>query len=146
MTETTITEPHYAFDRFGELCFRNGPEPRRHGREALAIAYTTDDGVLYKHGPETGVRFHYERLRAVDPSAQLIVLPLETLRGPKGEAILAEINACLAISGRIAGIERRLSDLLADASVEASRGIATGNLDGSIRQSDDHAQRFFEPK
>lgn len=111
MTETTINEPRYAFDRFGELCFHNGPEPRRHGREALAIAYTTDDGVLYKHGSETGVRFHYERLRAVDPAAQLIVLPLETLRGPKGDAILAEVNACLACSGRVARIAERLLEV-----------------------------------
>lgn len=111
MTETTITEPHYAFDRFGDLCFHNGPEPRRHGREALALAYTTDDGVLYKHGPEAGVRFHYERLRAVEPSAQLIVLPLDALRGEEGEAILAEVNACLACSGRVARIAERLLSL-----------------------------------
>lgn len=103
--------PHYAFDRFGELCFHNSAPGRRHGSEPLAICFTPEDGVLFKHGPETSVRFHYDRLRAIEPEAQLIVFPMDVLRSDEGGAILAEINACLACSGRVAQIAERLMAL-----------------------------------
>jgi len=111
MPDFDPSDPHYAFDRFGELCFHNNAPGRRHGPEPLAICFTTEDGVLFKHGAEAGVRFHYDRLRAIEPSAQMIVFPMESLRGEHGEAILAEINACLACSGRVANIAERLAHI-----------------------------------
>ena len=107
-------DPQYHIDKFGSLMLRRSGGDHHHGNEDLAILFTTDDmPMLLKHGPAAGIAAHREKLSSVMTDITTIVVPLDALRSEKGPAILEEINACLAISGRVGVLEQRLTALQA---------------------------------
>ena len=110
-------DPQYLIDQFGSLILlRSDGNRHHHGNEDLAILFTTDDmPMLIKHGPAQGISVHQQKLSAAmaDIGLTTIVVPLDALRSDKGPAILDEINACLAICGRVGKLEERLTALQA---------------------------------
>ena len=104
-------DPHYLINEFGSLILKRSSDDLQHGDDDLAILFTADDlPILLKHGPAKAVATYRQNVCAEEDPVT-IVLPLEVLRSDKGPAILEEINACLAISGRVALLEQRLQAL-----------------------------------
>lgn len=105
-------DPQYLIDQFGSLILRRSGGDHHHGNDDLAILFATDDmPMLLKHGPAPAISAHQLKLSSVIPDLTTIVVPLDALRSDKGPAILEEINACLAISGRVGKLEERLTAL-----------------------------------
>lgn len=115
--------PGYEFDtKTGQLFFNSGRDRRIIGDIDLAIAWTTDQdigGCLHKHGNVDLVRPKADAIRVIDPTLKMAVIPWEAIRHDEaGPRILEEVNLCLEVSGRVAGIEDRISEIAADYSIE----------------------------
>ncbi|ETX13332.1 hypothetical protein OCH239_10845 [Roseivivax halodurans JCM 10272] len=116
-------EPRYRFEAAtGQLFFEIGRSRTIVGDIDLAVAWTTDEdlgGCLHKHGRTELVEAKAAAIRAIDPSVQVAVIPWEAIRHPDaGPKILEEVNACLAISGRVSGLTERLGDIAAEHEIE----------------------------
>ena len=110
------TDPHYRIDTdLGQLFFSGGPRDETIvGDIDLAIAYSPNDGApfLLKHGPANKVSAYLAKVQAIDPEALSVTIPWEVLKHPiVGPKVVDEVNACLAISGRVGKLIDRLSEL-----------------------------------
>lgn len=117
------TDPAYRFDAAtGQLFFDHAGDTQVIGDIDLAMAWTTDEdigGCLHKHGRADLVRQKAEPIRAIDPSLQVAVIPWEAIRHPDaGPRLLEDINACLAISGRVRDFDTRIAAIAADYDIE----------------------------
>jgi hypothetical protein len=84
--------------------------------DLMAVAYDTENGILHKHGPAPLVsawanktRHGFLEMGADDMSEALVVISFP----PHPEA-LAEVNACISVSGRILEFQKRLGHLTDD--------------------------------
>ncbi|MEY8801978.1 hypothetical protein AB9K35_16840 [Leisingera sp. XS_AS12] len=117
--------PYYRFDdATGQLFFHAGGARTIVGDIDLALAWTTDEwsgGCLHKHGPAEMVELRALEIREIDPSIQVAIIPWEAIRHPEaGPKILEEVNACIAISGRVKDFDVRLGEIAASHEVEVS--------------------------
>ena len=85
------------------------------GDGEMAVAYDEDGGVLHAHGERGRVEAWAERTRGIltaggcpERSAGIVVVAF----APTPEA-LDELNACLAITGRVAHLAGRLAEMAA---------------------------------
>lgn len=112
-----MIEPLYSIHpSTGLLIFKIKDEVRIIGETDLAVVYTTDPECpcLYKHGPAHLVSGYAEKLSRIDPDTRTLIIPWDALKNPKlGPAVLDEINACLAISGRVGRLTERLQAMAA---------------------------------
>lgn len=116
-------DPRYVFDaEIGQLFFELGGARHTVGDIDLALAWTIDEdgnGCLHKHGKAEQVIERMAPVRAIDPSVQVAILPWEALSHPEaGPEILEEVNACLAISGRVSGFEARIGEIAASYQID----------------------------
>ncbi|MCW3783557.1 hypothetical protein [Defluviimonas salinarum] len=106
----------------GLLAFGEGRDERILGETDIALAWTTDEhgACLQKHGLPDLVEAQAARIRPIDPTVQVIVIPWTAIADPvAGPRILEEINACLDISGRVGGIICRLEQIHEDSRIES---------------------------
>lgn len=116
-------ENNYAFDAAtGQLFFGVGRSRSIVGDIDLALAWTTDEdgnACLHKHGQAAQVTERMERLREIDPSLQIAIIPWEAIKDPEaGPKILDEVNLCLSISGRISRFVERIGAIAACHEIE----------------------------
>ena len=116
-------EPRYFIERTtGQLFFEIARSRQIVGDIDLAISWTTDEdigGCLHKHGKVEHVEKHAARLRAIDPTTQVAIIPWEAISHPEaGPKILEEVNACLAISGRVKNFDQRIAAIAAQHEIE----------------------------
>lgn len=113
----------YTFDSdTGQLFFNVNQTRTIVGDIDLAIVWTTDEdigGCLHKHGNVERVRAKADLIRIVDPSVKMAVIPWEAISHEEaGPRILEEVNLCLEISGRVAGLEDRIAEIASDYEIE----------------------------
>jgi len=72
-----------------------------------------------KHGPAGKVSAYADKVKVADPDVQCITIPWEVLKHPVvGPQVIEEINACLAISGRVGHLLDRLTAITDGAKIE----------------------------
>lgn len=89
---------------------------RRHvcdGSQFLAVAFDAEDMVLHKHGRAERVEAWADKTRKMFTEAghgelaEMIVV----LAFPVTPETISELNACIATTGRIAGLQKRLEEI-----------------------------------
>lgn len=112
-----MIEPLYSFHPLsGLLIFKINGEVRIIGETDLAVVYSADPECpcLHKHGPAHLLSAYADKIRRIDPEVRTIIVPWSALKNPKlGPVVLDEINACLAISGRVGRLTERLQAMAA---------------------------------
>lgn len=82
-----------------------------HQGGAIALAYDTEDGVLHCHGEYNEVRqwFDETRMRLFRvPATVGLANALALISMPLDDACVQEVNRCIAVTGAVLGVERRL--------------------------------------
>jgi DNA polymerase II small subunit/DNA polymerase delta subunit B len=81
--------------------------------ETLAVAFDEADGILHKHGREERVSEWAAEARRKFLSAGFdeLVQSISVVAFPATPETIRELNACIAISGRVKDIVRRFSDI-----------------------------------
>lgn len=119
-----LLDSEYRYDRAtGQLYYEAAGSGSPLGGRDIALAWVSDeDGAcLMKHGLAEMVAQRAELIRAIDPSLTMVTIPHEVFSHPEaGPDVLEEINKCLSISGRVAGLEERLAEIAATHGVEIS--------------------------
>ena len=107
----------------GDLVLRADPDGQDGSDEILRVpsggylgVIFTTDGVLHKHGPAGMVERRMgkmrEALKSAGPAGEGVLSEMRMLRLPVDELnaeMIEEINACLATTGRVAGLADRLA-------------------------------------
>ncbi|MCE6957898.1 hypothetical protein LAZ40_02345 [Cereibacter sphaeroides] len=116
-------EPAYRIcDRTGHLLFDRCDVTIDLGESALSIAWSADPHYpcLHKHGAPEGVEAFLTAASRIDPDMRSITIPLDVIVHPEaGPKVLEEVNACLAITGRVGKIEERLAAIMEEAGLVA---------------------------
>ena len=83
------------------------------GTEAMGVAYDADDGVLHKHGKAENVeRWATEtRRKLTEAGGGEMAAALNVVTFLAHPAPVAELNACIATTGRISGFPDRLAGM-----------------------------------
>lgn len=107
-----MADPEY-FLRDGEVWFRRSTSDEHHvcgGSQKLSVAMDVQDGILHKHGSEVSVSKWWEKYHAkIAAHPEMAELfPIEVVTFPINQAVLDELNLCIATSSRIA----RFTDFL----------------------------------
>jgi hypothetical protein len=115
--------PSYTYDaKIGQLFFNINQTRTSVGDIDLALAWTTDEdlgGCLHKHGKAELVAQAADRIRQIDPSVKMMVIPWEAIRHEQaGPRLLEEVNLCLQISGRVSRIEDRIARIAQDYEID----------------------------
>jgi len=115
-------DPKYRIDtEVGQLFFNSGDDERIVGDIDLAIAYSADseNPFLLKHGPADKVIAYADKVKVADPDVRCITIPWEVLIHPiVGPQVIAEVNSCLAISGRVGHLVERLMTITESVEIE----------------------------
>jgi hypothetical protein len=85
------------------LCHKGG---------GIALAYDVEDGVLHHHGEYNDVSKWFDETRAKlskSPSTIGLAAALALVSMPLEEECVQEVNRCIAVTGSVMGIEKRLS-------------------------------------
>ncbi|MCS4088753.1 hypothetical protein [Rhizobium sp. BK176] len=107
------------------LCHRGG---------SVALAYDTEDGVLHHHGEYNDVSKWFDETRAKlskSPSTIGLADALTLVSMPLEDECVQEVNRCIAVTGSVMGIEKRLSPLYGF----GAPGTGTSSTFGSNRES-----------
>jgi hypothetical protein len=89
--------------------------------ETLAVAFDEADGILHKHGREQRVSEWAAdaRMKFLNAGFDELVQSISVVAFPATPETIRELNACIAVSGRVKDIVRRLSKI--DSNVQAIR-------------------------
>jgi hypothetical protein len=81
--------------------------------EQIAVAFDEADGILHKHGRSEPVAKWADgaRRKFLEAGFDELVNSIVVVSFPPTAETIAELNACIAISGRVKDIVRRLSGL-----------------------------------
>jgi len=81
--------------------------------DLLAVMYDVEGGVLHKHGAASRVRQAHARVASafVAQGFDELAQSLEIVEFPVTPETIEELNACIAISGRVLGIKERLGEI-----------------------------------
>lgn len=84
--------------------------------EMMAIAYDSNEGTLYKHGTATGVEAWAVKTRAAycDTGFEDFADAIVVISFPIAPATVAELNACLETTTRVAFIVENLGAIARD--------------------------------
>lgn len=78
--------------------------------ETLALAFSEDDGVLLKHGAESAVRRWYDTFNTKMASVSGHAFsPPVVLTFPPNADTVAELNRCIAVTGRVKKLHEELT-------------------------------------
>lgn len=105
--------------RHGDLWFvsRTDLAGRRvcDGTQAIGVAYDAENGVLHKHGhlPRVQEWAAATRQKFLEAGFDDMAKGIVVIGFPVSEATVAELNACIAISGRVLQMEENLTRLVA---------------------------------
>lgn len=85
------------------------------GTDALALVFDAEDGTLHKHGRAADVRDWLDKTRAkfVEGGFSELASNLTLVEFKPVKEAIAELNACIATSGRAIQFETRLQEMLA---------------------------------
>jgi hypothetical protein len=95
------------------LCHKGG---------VIAIAYDVEDGVLHHHGEYNDVSKWFDETKSrlsKSPSMSGLADALALVSMPLEEQCVQEVNRCIAVTGSVMGIEKRLSPLYGFGTVAA---------------------------
>jgi hypothetical protein len=109
-----MVNPQY-FLRDGEVWLRRTIGDETHvcgGSSKLAVAIEIQDGILYKHGSAEKVSKWADghRQKAIEHPELATFFAVEVIEFQINQAVLDELNRCVATSGRIAGFVKFLSE------------------------------------
>lgn len=108
-----MADPEY-FLRDGEVWFRRSTSDELHicgGSQKLSVAMDVQEGILHKHGSEASVSNWWEkkyRPKLASHPEMAELFPVEVVTFPISQAVLDELNRCIATSTRIS----RFTDFL----------------------------------
>ncbi|MBY3432610.1 hypothetical protein HFN89_00285 [Rhizobium laguerreae] len=80
----------------------------------IALSYDAEDGILHHHGENNDVVHWFDetRKRLVRSESTLdLAAALKLVSMPLVEECIREVNRCIAVTGSVMGIEKRLSVL-----------------------------------
>lgn len=109
-----MADPEY-FLRDGEIWLRRPDGDECHvcgGSGKLAVAIETQEGILHKHGSAAKVSKWAEghRQKVIDHPELAVFFTIEVVEFQINQAVLDELNRCVATSGRIAGFVKFLTE------------------------------------
>lgn len=113
MPGRSIDGAEYRFEH-GDLWFQSSSKHFRVGgpSDFLAVAFDPEEGVLHKHGPEEAVQRWADQTREKFRNVPEDIRPsLAVLSFPIRQETVDELNACIATSGRVMHLERRLTEM-----------------------------------
>lgn len=96
--------------RHGDLKYvtRENPQGRHvcDGSQEVAVAYDSVDGTLLRHGALPGVQQYADKARRMFTEAgfEEIAAAIVVLAFPVSDETVAELNACVATTGRVLGL------------------------------------------
>jgi hypothetical protein len=93
------------------------------GTQMLAVAYDAEDGILHKHGSEDSVRAWAERTgkKFIESGFEEMAQAIVVVGFPVSPESVAELNACVATTGRVLRIAERIEALGAQGLIEAPK-------------------------
>lgn len=109
-----MADPEY-FMRDGEVWLRRQAGDETHvcgGSGKLAVAIEVQDGILQKHGSaeKVGKWAEGHRQKVIEHPELATFFTIEVVEFQINQAVLDELNRCVATTGRIAGFVKFLTE------------------------------------
>lgn len=104
--------------RYGDLWHvtKTGERHVCDGSQEVAVAYDAENGTLIKHGSLTRVQEYAAQARRVfcEGGHEDLALAIEVVSFPVSEETVAELNACVATTGRVLKLPEALARIASE--------------------------------